>query len=827
MHCSPVSQTLAESAPRHACMHACHAVRDGSIMRGTSSSAVPRNTGVPREDARHACLSDVPNRTTRDYLTRVYGADSYAHAMSTWDWLSVDVIWLDLLDDTMVACIMSFNSTVQWTAHRAVGFYLPPIGSKQQWPAIFQFRDELSCVGDHVEMGGSRSAPEDHVVGWVEVFHYMRRARYGAADGERSNVWMYRARGSGVWVHTGRTLTFNDTYDLKTYIEQLEQDERAKSGNASWPQRTYHIVGGRTAMTRQRDKVRLLQRATRLLNGRYDTLAFRRHVDAGFSMRSRGCEAPGAGWNVIYYTLHELVALKEVRDVTKSTCPPLQSMQGGWPLAMRGKPCQCDQEALSMKWPTLPADHKWQMGVVRCQHGGTLPDVCEPRARSLVASPSGSLAQTTTASAAKPVTVAERTSMPAMLARRFMTSGIPLRIVECTFPWWAMGAAKGNPTSYSMDICMQKELDPGSPAPTARSSAPAKLSRMKLEAMQVRRATGSILRWDLPFAIWSGGTWPTDRLWAKKTSHGRLNTAAGWIFTDEVLSTAGGWAHDAWGHSDGLHTHCKHFKNRTSDEYATNRYQQVWEAPCLPPQERFDSWARKFPYLEQRQHKYERRRITPNRVGCYHEDWRDALEDQRAYAARLALRKEGSSNACGICVNYNEMHFTGWQRDNVAAVFYVNVTGVAEHGLPWFLEWGECVRHSPAPQPNETCSSVNAVGPGYAIRRCRAFNFTAQQRVKQAMGAAKYGLGVAVQMAHLVNATHPAPIVQLRINTEQCDPRPSVERGRLHDEEKRQHFLDRWSEFVDEPPADEYAAAFTSFRKHGSKRRTWKDEVPF
>ena len=127
----------------------------------------------------------------------------------------------------------------------------------------------------------------------------------------------------------------------------------------------------------------------------------------------------------------------------------------------------------------------------------------------------------------------------------------------------------------------------------------------------------------------------------------------------------------------------------------------------------------------------------------------------------------------------------------------------------------------------KTCSSVNAVGPGYAIRRCRAFNFTAQQRVKQAMGAAKYGLGVAVQMAHLVNATHPAPIVQLRINTEQCDPRPSVERGRLHDEEKRQHFLDRWSEFVDEPPADEYAAAFTSFRKHGSKRRTWKDEVPY
>ena len=132
-------------------------------------------------DAR-ACLRNMNATLTRAYVTAVYG--SVPRLNPRWWWPRVDVIWLDLLDATVRACIDAASGTEafsglqgKWAVHTARGFYLPPIGSKQLWPVIWQYRDELGCVGQASEAGGPspRPQPVESAGTWIEVFHYYRR----------------------------------------------------------------------------------------------------------------------------------------------------------------------------------------------------------------------------------------------------------------------------------------------------------------------------------------------------------------------------------------------------------------------------------------------------------------------------------------------------------------------------------------------------------------------------------------------------------------------------------------------------------------------------
>ena len=135
---------------------------------------------------------------------------------------------------------------------------------------------------------------------WVEIFHYY--GGLGTNKFESSLVWLYRARGSGVWYHTGRILAFSDTADLR------------------------HYMSSRFNQT-VRSKARLIERARQLLGGTYSTIAFTHHVDAGFT-NQRVCSDPMRGWSSVYYYVSELVVLgSEVQGVR--SCPPLPGLRWG------------------------------------------------------------------------------------------------------------------------------------------------------------------------------------------------------------------------------------------------------------------------------------------------------------------------------------------------------------------------------------------------------------------------------------------------------------------------------------------------------------------
>lgn len=106
---------------------------------------------------------------------------------------------------------------------------------------------------------------------WMEVAHY-RSADANYANGaifDDQNTWFYGAEGSGVWYFTGRMLQFNDTIDLADFLELY--------GYHQTRQPFYQL------------KVRLLRKASNLLQDRYDTISFVRHVDNGFHGHKRRC----------------------------------------------------------------------------------------------------------------------------------------------------------------------------------------------------------------------------------------------------------------------------------------------------------------------------------------------------------------------------------------------------------------------------------------------------------------------------------------------------------------------------------------------------------
>lgn len=336
-----------------------------------SSTSQERSTArtTPPPDLRD-CLSRMSEAQTSSYLVSVYG--SVAPTVAEWTWRDADVIWLDKLDPSTLSCLLDGRAPGTpgvWTAHQARGFYLPPIGAKMEMPVIWQFHEHRSCAGEKFEYGGNRAAPtEEDDAGWAEVFHYNRplNDRF-----ESAHVWLYRARGTGVFYRMGRTITFHDTIDLSHYLSSK-----------------FNVLSSVKGF----GKAALVDVAVKLLRDRFDTLAFSHHVDLGFAGRAT-CEPPRVGWDANYYYLSEIVVLREpssdARFRRRSSCPPIP-LYGGWPSTTTGAshtsstlsgsgrnaplanprwPCECDASALDTspaQRPQLPEDKRWQLGVVRC-----------------------------------------------------------------------------------------------------------------------------------------------------------------------------------------------------------------------------------------------------------------------------------------------------------------------------------------------------------------------------------------------------------------------------------------------------------------------------
>ena len=137
-------------------------------------------------DARH-CLWNTSQELRQHYLSRLYGNDSLdvsrdgepSSLASHWTWQSADVVWLDLLDVGTAACLLRFReSDGTWTAHTASGLWLPPIGSKMEWPVMWIFHEDRRCKGERPEFGGARGTPTvDEAGSWQEVFQCVCRSR--------------------------------------------------------------------------------------------------------------------------------------------------------------------------------------------------------------------------------------------------------------------------------------------------------------------------------------------------------------------------------------------------------------------------------------------------------------------------------------------------------------------------------------------------------------------------------------------------------------------------------------------------------------------------
>jgi len=161
---------------------------------------------LPEEDRALTCLQGrwpsfaTPSALRSDpqwaqYITRVYGAvpeDSSAYPYCMGDhWLFYsDVLSNARLTARIPESVGDCPSSVHASAEGELyseNSVLAPMGTVWSWhPAV----DEAYAP----------FAPDT----WVEVLHQ------GGIDDEHVGAWFLHARGSGIWVHTGRTIAFGD-----------------------------------------------------------------------------------------------------------------------------------------------------------------------------------------------------------------------------------------------------------------------------------------------------------------------------------------------------------------------------------------------------------------------------------------------------------------------------------------------------------------------------------------------------------------------------------------------------------------------------------------
>ena len=181
-----------------------------------------RRWGVPCDLANISSLLRSTSVALGEYLTHVYGPVDYAARRArseAWDWDNVDVIWLRHLPPSLAGVCTWLR------APRFEGDVFLPSGHPNCGlrPAglLWVYRFEGVCHDERFhsepERGGARAPVRIEERQWVEVTHTFPSYQH-LWSAERSGLWMYVARGSGLWHHAGRTLVVSDVIDLARFL---------------------------------------------------------------------------------------------------------------------------------------------------------------------------------------------------------------------------------------------------------------------------------------------------------------------------------------------------------------------------------------------------------------------------------------------------------------------------------------------------------------------------------------------------------------------------------------------------------------------------------
>ena len=228
------------------------------------------------------------NATRAKYSQHLYGFPD-----APFEWTELDVIYPKIFAGLNKSCL----------------YDVPHIYRREVQGAIFVDYPERSMVpnGNFINRGGLRynhsAPPLPRIWPWIEVMH---NPHYGVSTQSSSALWMYIARGSGLWFNPGRVLALSDVWDLAQYLNVTTYEPRH-------PQ----------------SKTILMATAKHMLNTTVDSIAFAFHVDGGCCHRM---------------VMRELVSLRDF----STKCPVSRSfMRRGWPPnALRECNCSSHQHVV-------------------------------------------------------------------------------------------------------------------------------------------------------------------------------------------------------------------------------------------------------------------------------------------------------------------------------------------------------------------------------------------------------------------------------------------------------------------------------------------------
>jgi hypothetical protein len=158
------------------------------------------------------CFDAIGSRAA--YATALYGT-SAAAAEDAFRWTHVNVIYPFLIPNLNTTCL---NAADMVYRRVVVG-------------ATFVDYPERSKImhGNTVNGGGPRAPPKWRRWPWTEVLHSPSWGR-GMVD---EQLWMYVARGSGLWFNPGRVLELSDTWDLAIFLNYSGYNGRSTGSKAA------------------------------------------------------------------------------------------------------------------------------------------------------------------------------------------------------------------------------------------------------------------------------------------------------------------------------------------------------------------------------------------------------------------------------------------------------------------------------------------------------------------------------------------------------------------------------------------------------------------
>ena len=241
-----------------------------------------------------------------EYIRQIYGdcgenPTGLRAASSGWRWDSVGIVWSDALPAELRSRCDGAGVALN------VSLWAGGPGSS---PRDALWANEVPVHNETPNFNvGALPAADVRGGHWVEVTHTFLPGRKQEAMG----VWMYQARGSGLWYWTGRRLTVSDTADLAVVLgpignhtlSDLRVQQQTKGSKAFKDPFLAAVLGNLVAQG--------------YAGGPVDTIEIVRHVNVGWPTYR-----------------HELLSLGPTAG--ESACPPSDAMRSG---LQHDRRCEC------------------------------------------------------------------------------------------------------------------------------------------------------------------------------------------------------------------------------------------------------------------------------------------------------------------------------------------------------------------------------------------------------------------------------------------------------------------------------------------------------